>query len=121
MNRRDCLLLGLLPPAIAATNRPPQRRGRSRNGWTLVRLAGTPEEIGFQHGRILAREIEAAHRAVALGLTHESRPYPFFREAAERIFWPATPSEIQRELRAMANALQEAGSKLDLIDLVVHN
>ncbi len=121
MNRRDCLLLGLLPPAMAAANRHPQGPRRAQNGWTVVRLAGTAEEIGFQHGRILAREIEAAHRAVALGLTHDSRPYAFFREAAERIFWPAAPSEIQRELRAMAAALREAGSKLDLIDLVVHN
>lgn len=122
MTRRDCLLLGLLPPAAAGgTHHPPGGSRARKKGWIVVRLSGSPEEIGFQHGRILAREIEAAHRAVTLGLTHDSRPYSFFRQAAEQIFWPATPSGIQSEIRAMADALREAGSRLDLMDLVVHN
>jgi hypothetical protein len=29
-----------------------------KNGWTFVRLKGTPEEIGFQNGYLLAPEID---------------------------------------------------------------
>ena len=28
------------------------------NGWTVVHLEGTPAEIGFQHGYLLAPEIQ---------------------------------------------------------------
>ena len=29
-----------------------------RNGWVYVHLEGSPERIGYQHGYLLAREIE---------------------------------------------------------------
>jgi hypothetical protein len=46
------------------------------NGWIFVHLEGTPSEIGFQHGYLLAPEIEDAQKVIALGLTHDSRkPY----------------------------------------------
>ena len=31
-------------------------------GWTYVHLAGTPEEIGFQHGYLLARRLRTTCR-----------------------------------------------------------
>ena len=30
----------------------------NEGGWTYVHLQGTPEQVGFQHGYLLAREIE---------------------------------------------------------------
>ena len=50
-------------------------RKPAENGWIFVHLEGTPSEIGFQHGYLLAPEIEDAQKAIALGLTHEvARP-----------------------------------------------
>jgi hypothetical protein len=86
-----------------------------------VHLRGEAYEIGFQHGALLAAEIADAHRAVALGLTHDSKPYAFYRDAARTVFWPATPIEHRLELEGMAAALASAGVNLDIWDLVVLN
>ena len=46
----------------SSSSSPDARLGDSykfhEGGWTYVHLSGTPEEIGFQHGYLLAREIE---------------------------------------------------------------
>ena len=64
------------PPARETQTDPRLKKAFRRpdqNGWIFVHLEGTPQEIGFQHGYLLAREIEDAQRVVALGLTHDSR------------------------------------------------
>src|SRR6202789_2455512 len=67
-------------PRLAKAVRKPDQ-----NGWIFVHLEGTPSEIGFQHGYLLAPEIEDAQKVIVLGLTHDSRkPYSFFRTAAEK-------------------------------------
>ena len=38
----------------------------SRGRWIYVHLEGTPAEIGFQHGHLLAPEIEDAFQSVVL-------------------------------------------------------
>ena len=40
-------------------------RGDERNGWIPVHLEGTPSEIGYQHGYLLAPEIQDAVRDVS--------------------------------------------------------
>src|SRR2546430_17289484 len=35
-----------------------------RNGWIYVHLQGSPEQIGYQHGKLLAKEIEDLLRVV---------------------------------------------------------
>ncbi|MFZ5929065.1 MAG: C45 family autoproteolytic acyltransferase/hydrolase [Acidobacteriota bacterium] len=98
------------------------RRGEVRNGWIPVRLAGTPEQIGYQHGYLLAKEIEDALAVTRLSLEHDTkRGWQFFRKAAEEIFWPRVPEEYQREIRSMSEGLNRAGVKADHLDLTVLN
>ena len=54
-----------------AFRKPPQ------NGWIFVHLEGSPSDIGFQHGYLLAPEIADAQRAIKLALTHDSRTGSF--------------------------------------------
>ena len=52
-------------------DKDPRLKGAYRfteNGWIYVHLQGTPEEVGFQHGYLLAPEIDDAFNAVR-GLT----------------------------------------------------
>jgi len=59
------------------------------NGWINVHLEGTPREIGFQHGWLLASEIDDLMKALAHLLEGSTkRDWAFFRGAAERMFWP---------------------------------
>ena len=92
------------------------------NGWIFVHLEGTPSEIGFQHGYLLAPEIEDAQKVIVVGLTHDShRPYSFFRKAAEKVLWPHVEPQYQEELRGIAEGLKARGVPLDLWDVVAMN
>jgi hypothetical protein len=48
-------------------------RRPERNGWTFVHLEGTPSEIGFQHGYLLAPEIEDALKVIELEEKHNDK------------------------------------------------
>ena len=67
--------------AVAAA--PDARLGDSykfhKGGWTYVNLSGTPEEIGFQHGYLLAREIEDNVQVYSVeGVNEYKRSWEFF-------------------------------------------
>src|ERR1700690_3873511 len=54
-----------------------------KGGWIYVHLEGSPSDIGFQHGYLLAAEIADALAAIKLFDTHETqRDWEFFRKTA---------------------------------------
>jgi len=118
-------LVSAAPPA-----RDPQSDSRLRkafrrpdqNGWIFAHLEGTPSEIGFQHGFLLAPEIEDLQKVVMLGLTHDSKKdYAFFRAAAEKVLWPHVETQYREELKGIAEGLKAKGVDLDLWDVVTLN
>jgi hypothetical protein len=97
-------------------------RKPEQNGWIFVHLEGTPAQIGFQHGYLLAPEIEDTQRVVALGLTHDSKKnYAFFRNAAEKVLWPHIEAQYREELKGIVEGLKAKGVALDLWDVVALN
>ncbi len=93
-----------------------------RAGWVYVHLEGSPAAIGFQHGYLLAPEIEDGLKAVKLMDTHGSkRDWSFFRETAQKVLWPHIESEYRQELRGIAEGLKARGVSLDLWDVVALN
>jgi hypothetical protein len=104
-------------PRLAGAFRRP-----ANNGWTYVHVAGTPSQIGFQHGYLLAPEIEDELKAEMLLLTHdEGKDWQFFRDAAENMMWPHIEAEYREELQGIADGANAAGAKLDLWDVVAMN
>lgn len=98
------------------------QRDPGKNGWIPVRLKGTPREIGYQHGALLASEIADAHRAIKLAFEHDTqRPYAFFRDAAANVLWPKVPAEYRDEILGIAEGLKSRGGKLDHVDIVFLN
>ena len=94
----------------------------NEGGWTYVHLQGTPEQIGFQHGYLLAGEIEDnVHVYTVTAPNKDKRPWSFFRDAAETVLWPHIDPEYQAELKGIVEGLQAQGSKLDLWDIVALN
>ncbi len=125
-----CLLLFSVGLCAAPPAREPQNDARlkkssrlpEQNGWIFVHLEGTPAEIGYQHGYLLAAEIEDVQRAIKVGLTHDSKKdYAFFRNTAEKVLWPHVEAQYREELKGIAEGLKAKGVALDLWDVVTLN
>ena len=91
-------------------------------GWTYVHLQGAPEQVGFQHGYLLAREIEDNVNVYRVEVRHQhDRDWSLYRHAAQKVLWPHVDAEYQQELKGIAEGLHAKGSKLDLWDVVALN
>jgi hypothetical protein len=94
----------------------------TRGGWTYVHLQGSPNQIGFQHGYLLAPEIADAFAAVKLDDTHTTKkPWSFFQRAAHDMLWPHIDPEYQAELKGITEGLNAHGVKMTLDDVVALN
>lgn len=131
MNRSG-IAVGVLTAALAAAlvSREPGQDARLneasrepvRNGWTFVHLKGSPAQIGFQHGYLLAPEIQDAVRVVSAGFEHDTkRGWKFYRDAARNTFWPHIEAEYREELEGIAAGLAARGIKLDVWDVTALN
>jgi len=114
------------PPSSANDGHPDARLHGSykfnEGGWTYVHLDGTPEQIGFEHGNLLAREIEDNVHVYQVEAPNKyKRQWKFFREAAEKVLWPHVDAEYQQELKGIAEGLHAQGSALDLWDVLALN
>ena len=99
-------------------------RRSENNGWTFVHLQGTPHEIGFQNGYLLAPEIADTLKVTILEQTHESKKdWQFFRDAAQNMMWPHIETEYREELQGIADGVNahSVGMKIDLWDVVALN
>jgi hypothetical protein len=93
-----------------------------KGGWTYVHLEGSPSDIGFQHGYLLAPEIADAFEAVKLFDTRETqRNWEFFRTTARQMLWPHIDAEYQQELQGIADGVKAHGVDLDVYDIVALN
>ena len=93
-----------------------------QSGWVYVHLEGDPDTVGFQHGSLLAPEIEDAFQSVKLHATHETkRDWEFFRQAGRKMLWPHIDPEYQTELQGIADGLKSKGVAMDLDDVVAMN
>ena len=111
-NRPDLNLLGgddferkpLLPPT---TPRLQKAYRFQKGGWTYVHLEGSPSDLGFQHGYLLAQEISDALDAIKLFDTHQTqRDWEFFRTTARQMLWPHIDTEYQQELQGITNGAE---------------
>ena len=130
--RRTPLLFAALLLALAFTlvSREPQHdprlkkasRATERSGWIQVHLEGTPSEIGFQHGYLLAPEIQDNFKDISTEMTHdEKKDWKFFRKTAQEVFWPHIEQEYRQELTGIAEGLKAHGGTLDVWDIVAMN
>lgn len=77
----------------------------------IIDLAGSPEQIGRQHGRQLAQEIRGMRRGllaylVKAGLAVGAWPLFGVLLLLARRFWPAIPRRFQEEMQGVATGAQ---------------
>jgi len=132
MNKRIVVLLSLIMAGAAFVGCSKKQAGDPRlknsfrraevNGWTFVHLEGTPSEIGFQHGYLLASEIQEVKEICALELKNDTKKeWAFFRDGAREIWWPHIEKEYREELQGIAEGVRAHGLGLDLWDIVAMN
>lgn len=122
----DAMVATIAAARERAAANDPRLKGASRfeeGGWIYVHLEGEPAAVGYQHGYLLAAEIEDGFAAVSAGMTHSTqRDWEFFRKAAHEMLWPKIDSEFQQELQGIVEGLRaRTGSKLDVDDIVAFN
>ena len=119
-----CRQAQVAPPA--AVQAPDSRLEGSyrfeRNGWIYVHLEGAPGRLGYQHGYLLAAEIEDLLRVLPPFLKETTkRDWAFYRQAAEQMLWPEIDPEYQREIDGIVAGLAAKSITADRWDLVALN
>ncbi len=111
------------PPGSPAKDVRMQGASRTeKDGWVFVHLEGTPEQIGFQHGHLLAAEIGDLLRVIKPYLKNSTgRAWDFYRGASERMLWPGIDVEYRREIDGIVAGLASKGVVADRWDLVALN
>ena len=114
-------------PAQQQTTSKPDRLGKAsredKNGWIYLHLAGSPADIGYQHGYLAAKEIDTLLKVMAYYLPSNGSGYQwgFYRAAAARILWKKIDKEYQAEIKGIAEGLQAKGFKYDSLDVTALN
>jgi len=123
------LLCGLAGAAVAKQDAAKADEARlkgayrfERSGWVYVHLEGTPANIGYQHGYLLAPEIEEGFRVVQFkDVRRTKRDWNFYRATAQNVLWPHIDEEYRQELQGIADGLKARGSSMDVWDVVALN
>ncbi len=93
-----------------------------QNGWIFVHLEGSPEQVGYQHGYLLADEIADLLRVCKPYLEKTTRrDWGFYRQASEQMLWPRIEPEYQREIDGIVAGLKSCGKVADRWDIVALN
>jgi len=116
------LLLVSCKSAEKKTDRLAKASKENKNGWVYVHLEGSPADIGYQHGYLLANEIDSALQMMSYYLPNVTkRDWNFYRNASQKFFWNKLDKEYQDEIKGIAEGLQANGKKYDSLDITALN
>ncbi|GAC1425818.1 MAG: hypothetical protein NVS9B7_10320 [Flavisolibacter sp.] len=93
-----------------------------KNGWIYVHLEGRPKEIGYQHGYLLASEIDTTIQTLSYFLTHETKKdWNFYRNCALSFLWPRVDAEYKAEINGIVEGLHAQHKNYDSLDITALN
>lgn len=126
MKRALLFLLVIMPIVLAVASDDPRLTNSSRedkNGWIYVHLEGSPNQIGFQHGYLLAPEIDDVIKMFMHYFEQgpTKKEWTYFREVSGRVFWPKLEKEYQEEIQGIVEGLNARGYKYDNLDITALN
>jgi hypothetical protein len=94
----------------------------NKNGWVYVHLQGSPSDVGYQHGYLLANEIDTTIRMMEYFLEHETKKnWAFYRQATKNFIWNKLDKEYQDEINGIATGLRAQHKDYDSIDVAAYN
>jgi hypothetical protein len=93
-----------------------------KNGWIYIHLEGSPADIGYQHGYLVAKEIDTLIKVMQFYLPKTTdKNWAFYRAAAGRFLWNKIDKEYQDEIKGIAEGLHAKGMKYDSLDVTALN
>src|SRR5438045_1127618 len=94
----------------------------NKNGWVYVHLEGKPFEIGYQHGYLIAPEIDTTIRMMGYYLQHETnKDWEFYRRCAHDFLWNKIDPEYKSEINGIVAGLKDRQMKYDSLDITALN
>ena len=93
-----------------------------RHGWIYVHLQGSPRQLGYQNGYLLAPEIARVLRGFHVTMPRETKKsWAWLHHAAMHMMLPHIPRQYVQELRGIAEGLAARGVHADLGDVIILN
>ncbi|HTW63326.1 MAG TPA: C45 family autoproteolytic acyltransferase/hydrolase [Bryobacteraceae bacterium] len=127
LNEAPADVLPAWPAAAAVTRYGPAYR-YPVGGWIYLHIEGTPYERGYQHGRLMAREIPQYMERCAAELDphNKEKSWDLARTTVGALFLHGFDQEILEEMRGIADGASDAGARwqgrtIDLTDIAVVN
>jgi len=115
------------PDPAAVTRYGPAYRYPA-GGWIYLHIEGQPYERGYQHGRLMAKEIPQYMERCAAELDPKNKNASWnqARTTASALFLRGFDQEILQEMKGIADGASDAGARwegraIDLTDIVVVN
>lgn len=116
------VLLGACSGPEPAKDRLAKATREDKNGWIYLHAEGSPAEIGYQHGYLLANDIDTSIQAVAYLLEHDThRTWQFYRNAARNFLWDKLDREYKDEINGIVEGLQAKQKNYDSLDITAYN
>src|SRR5580704_12274029 len=115
------------PAPVAVTTYGPAYRYPT-GGWIYLHIEGGPYERGYQHGRLMSKEIVQymARCAAELDGNGKDKSWNLARTTAAALFLRGFDREILEEMKGIADGASDAGARwdgrpIDLTDILVVN
>jgi hypothetical protein len=93
-----------------------------KNGWIYVHIEGDPYERGFQHGYLVASELDEILESLKyLTYWNTGKRWDFFVDAGEALFVPRIDEEFLEEMKGIAKGAQSAGVNITWQEVLAWN
>jgi hypothetical protein len=92
------------------------------NGWIYVHIEGDAHERGYQHGFLVAKELDQILKSLkGLTLIENGEGWEYFVNASEQVLVPNIDSEFLDEMKGIADGAQAAGVNISWQEVVAWN
>jgi len=93
-----------------------------RAGWVYLHIEGKPEERGFQHGYLLAKEIKEALRQMNEVWHYQTAmEWQWLIDKSAAMFNPHIDTENMAEMNGIVQGMKAAGESTTLNEIVAYN
>lgn len=92
------------------------------NGWIYLHVEGSPNDRGFQNGKLMAPEMKRLIDAISFNMKNDmAAGWSGLTKGAQEVFMSKIDPEYLEEMRGISDGAKSAGVNLSLADVVALN